>query len=76
MSSHKTVSPHKPMSSHDTVSSHETMSSQELRGGGGGGSQGRDAKEGLEGGTVKRRESDLETIGAQEMAALPSWLVR
>ena len=76
MSSHKTMSSHETMSSHKTVSSHKTMSSQDLRGGGGGGSQGRDAKEGLEGGTVKRRECDLETIGAQEMAALPSWLVR
>ena len=66
----------KTMSSHETMSSHKTMSSQDLRGSGGGGSQGRDAKEGLEGGTVKRRECDLETIGAQEMAALPSWLVR
>ena len=72
---HRAGNSHGSSNSH-TMSSHKTVSSQDLRGGGGGGSQGRDAKEGLEGGTVKRRECDLETIGAQEMAALPSWLVR
>ena len=43
------------MSSHKTVSSHETVSSQDLRGGGGGGSQGRDAKEGLERGNGQKK---------------------
>merc|ERR1719234_3067355 len=44
-----TNSSHEAMSSHKTMSSHEASSSQQLGGGRGGGSQGRDAKEGLHG---------------------------